>query len=280
MSIRSMLVILSSVSSLRRDVLIACAPGVPLGHSRGSVNVNAQNLSPLYLNTLRSSTPTRKRSANNQVDVGEWHLDSSIKINTSCAGRVYGLKAGFYGIPNRFSASSPLGVAVHNQPVLVDLLVAGTPEGVTKRALVETANEKTCRSKRRVVGGYVREVRALAVFAAGRILARHLDIDDPRMHELDGPEGVSLETMDGLSEKKKIRDVYLSWVHRSDSIPIVQACEARPGGSILTRVFRDADSYGSWLTSISWGGFTVSLIAEDKVGHFTEKLQKASGGWM
>ncbi|KAH9033230.1 hypothetical protein EDB83DRAFT_1837433 [Lactarius deliciosus] len=55
---------------------------------------------------------------------------------------------------------------------------------------------------------------------------------------------------------------------------------------LLTQISRDTCAYDGRLTSkcpscsradlfIGWGGFTVSLVVEDKVGRFIEKLRKA-----
>lgn len=45
----------------------------------------------------------------------------------------------------------------------------------------------------------------------------------------------------------------------------------------LTRLAREAGAYGSRLTGAGWGGYTVSLVAEDKVQEFITKIRDTFG---
>ncbi|KAI0267823.1 galactokinase gal [Gloeopeniophorella convolvens] len=155
-------------AAVERDILIACAPRDRHAHVHGAVN--AHNLHNKYPSQFFA--PTRKRSASeepsdDEVHVEEWHLDIDPK---ELRWESY-VKAGYYGVLNRFFPLTGTSIADSDHPVPVDLLVTGTVpagsglsssaamvvastlvflavngklDGVTKRTLVEMAveNEK------------------------------------------------------------------------------------------------------------------------------------------
>ncbi|TFY80169.1 hypothetical protein EWM64_g3840 [Hericium alpestre] len=107
-------------AAIERDILIACAPRA----SSSPGHVHAQNLHDKY--TPTTFTPKRRRSvtegpSEEEVHLEEWELGIDKK---ELRWESY-VKAGYYGVLNRFFAPEAGSLQTHS-PVPVDLLVTGT----------------------------------------------------------------------------------------------------------------------------------------------------------
>ncbi|EMD32074.1 hypothetical protein CERSUDRAFT_119060 [Gelatoporia subvermispora B] len=112
-------------AAVERDILIACAPSETHSTPGG---VNADNLNPRYVRQtfspmLRSTvTASEEKEAAKAVHAEPWHIDIDKK---ELRWESY-VKAGYYGVLNRFFSNASASSTPEDHPVPVDLLVTGT----------------------------------------------------------------------------------------------------------------------------------------------------------
>ncbi|KAI0950666.1 hypothetical protein AcW1_007917 [Taiwanofungus camphoratus] len=117
-------------AAVERDILIACAPSTSTSESSHPGSVNAANLDPRY--GPQSFTPMLKappvpsqqeeHEAASAVHAESWYLD----INKKELRWESYVKAGYFGVLNRFFPSSGTLQSADIRPVPVDLLVTGS----------------------------------------------------------------------------------------------------------------------------------------------------------
>ncbi|KAH9949915.1 galactokinase gal [Amylocystis lapponica] len=114
-------------AAVERDIMIACGPSSSDGSSTSPGAVTAENLDPRY--TRQSFAPTLNTSVlpSEQEVAGagraeSWHIDIDKR---QLRWESY-VKAGYYGVLNRFFPLSSSSSAAEAHPVPVDLLVTGS----------------------------------------------------------------------------------------------------------------------------------------------------------